>query len=138
MYFDPDTTKASHLTVFVGARTYRIDLEKAFHRRNGLEDYVPRYEQQIFSLLQITDLLRQLSLAPNPKNGDFDENGIRLILFYMPELVDKLTTLLSIAHGTFSFRPAGPPDDIYNDVYFKAYNKILTKGDFNRFVFSAG
>ena len=51
MYFDPDTTKASHLTVFVGDRTYRIDLEKAFHRKFGLEDYVPRYEQQIFSLL---------------------------------------------------------------------------------------
>ena len=106
MYFNPHATKASHLTVFVGARTYCIDLDKAFNRKFGLNDYMQRYEEQIRSLFQILNILRRLSQAPNHMDGDFTEEEIKNIISYMPELVDKLTTLLSIAEGTFSIRPA--------------------------------
>ena len=56
--------------------------------------------------------MRRLSKAPNPMDGDFKEKEIQRLLSYMPELVDKLTTLLSIAEQTFSIRPAYRPEDL--------------------------
>ena len=112
MNFNRHVIKASHLTVFIGKRTFCIDLDMVFDRKRGLDDYMLRYEEQIGSLFQILDLMRRLSEAPNPMDGDFKEEEIQKLFSYMPELVDKLTTLLSIAERTFSIRPAYRPEDL--------------------------
>ena len=45
MNFNRHVIKASHLTVFIGKRTFCIDLDMVFDRKRGLDDYMLRYEE---------------------------------------------------------------------------------------------
>ena len=137
--FNYDKIKADSLSVFIGGRTLTINLEKTLLRKyNGLENYIPRYKDQIHSLFEILANLRKISMAPNIMDGEFNEKEIKLILSYMPALTDKLKTLLSIADGTFSFRPAYLPMDPCNEFYMRAHKRLEDDECYHRFVFSTG
>ena len=109
--------------LFQGLTT--IDLEKTYLRKyRSLENYIPRYREQIQSLFEILKYLRKVSMAPNIMTGEYNEMEIRLLLSYMPELVDKLKTLLSLSEGKFSIRPACLPKELFNGMYMKAYRRL--------------